>query len=40
MEIVPKPEGAGMTINELGELGGHGGEVERAMCADWRFEIL
>ena len=29
-----------MTINELGELGGHGGEVDRAMCADWQFEIL
>lgn len=29
-----------MTINELGELGGNGGDVERAVCADWRFEIL
>lgn len=29
-----------MTINELGELGGHVGEVERAMCSDWRVELL
>ena len=29
-----------MTVNELGELGGHGCDLERAMCADWRFEML